>query len=76
MDMYLALARATEGPVLELAVGSGRIAVPLAVAGHGVTGVDVDPRCSSALARPGWRRNRWPAVAHLTCSRRTSRILI
>jgi len=29
--------------VLELAVGSGRLAIPLAEAGHQVTGVDLDP---------------------------------
>jgi SAM-dependent methyltransferase len=43
LDLYLALAGRTGGPVLELAVGSGRIAVPLAAAGHEVTGVDLDP---------------------------------
>jgi SAM-dependent methyltransferase len=42
LELYLALAGRTDGPVLELAVGSGRIAVPLAVAGHDVTGVDLD----------------------------------
>jgi SAM-dependent methyltransferase len=40
--MYLALASASDGPVLELACGSGRIAVPLAAAGKAVTGVDID----------------------------------
>ena len=48
LDLYQALATKTGGPILELAVGSGRIAVPLATAGHGVTGVDRDP---SMLAR-------------------------
>ena len=43
LDMYLALAAAHDGPVLELAAGSGRISVPLAAAGHDVTGVDRDP---------------------------------
>lgn len=42
-DLYLALAARTGGPVLELAVGTGRLAVPLAAAGHDVTGVDLDP---------------------------------
>ena len=32
LDMYLAFADATDGTVLELMAGSGRIAVPLAVA--------------------------------------------
>lgn len=43
LDLYLALASRTGGPILELAVGTGRLAVPLAVAGHAVTGVDIDP---------------------------------
>lgn len=43
VELYLALARRSGGPVLELAVGSGRIAVPLAREGYRVTGVDIDP---------------------------------
>jgi SAM-dependent methyltransferase len=43
VDLYLALADRAEGPVLELAVGTGRLAIPLAEAGHHVTGVDLDP---------------------------------
>lgn len=43
LDLYLALAERTGGPILELAVGTGRLAVPLAAAGDRVTGVDVDP---------------------------------
>ena len=43
LDLYLAVAARTGGPVLELAVGSGRIAVPLAADGYDVTGVDLDP---------------------------------
>ena len=43
VELYLALADRARGRVLELAVGSGRIAVPLAAAGHHVTGVDNDP---------------------------------
>jgi SAM-dependent methyltransferase len=42
LDLYLALADRADGPILELAVGSGRVAVPLARAGHAVTGVDRD----------------------------------
>ncbi len=37
---YERLARATGGPVLELACGTGRVAVPLAEGGLDVTGVD------------------------------------
>ena len=43
LDLYLALAGRTGGPVLELAVGSGRLAVPLSISGLEVTGVDLDP---------------------------------
>jgi SAM-dependent methyltransferase len=41
-DLYLALAGRTGGPILELAAGTGRLAVPLAAAGHDVTAVDLD----------------------------------
>ena len=53
LDMYLALAAATDGPILELACGSGRISVPLAAAGHEVTGVDRDPDMLER-ARSAW----------------------
>ena len=43
LDLYLALADRAEGPILELAVGTGRVAIPLVEAGHRVTGVDLDP---------------------------------
>jgi SAM-dependent methyltransferase len=40
VEFYVEEARATGGPVLELAVGTGRIAVPIALAGIAVIGVD------------------------------------
>ena len=43
VELYRALARRTGGPILEIAIGSGRIAVPLAADGHRVVGVDIDP---------------------------------
>lgn len=43
LDLYLALAARTGGPVLELGAGTGRLAVPIAQAGHHVTAVDRDP---------------------------------
>jgi SAM-dependent methyltransferase len=43
VELYLALARRTGGPIIELAAGTGRIAVPLAGAGDQVVGVDIDP---------------------------------
>jgi SAM-dependent methyltransferase len=43
LALYMALARRTGGPIVELAAGSGRIAVPLAADGHDVVGIDLDP---------------------------------
>ena len=55
LDLYLALAARAGGPVIELAVGTGRVAVPLAQAGHDVTGIDRDP---AMLARAHARAER------------------
>jgi SAM-dependent methyltransferase len=41
ISFYVEEAQGCHGPVVELAVGSGRIAVPLAQAGHRVIGVDL-----------------------------------
>jgi SAM-dependent methyltransferase len=43
VGFYVAEARASGGPVVELAVGTGRIAVPVAKAGMAVIGVDESP---------------------------------
>ncbi len=43
LDLYLALADRADGPILELAAGTGRLAVPLALASNRVTAVDLDP---------------------------------
>ncbi len=43
VDFYVGQALATGGPVVELAVGTGRIAVPIALAGISVIGVDTSP---------------------------------
>ena len=48
VDFYLNLARVTGGPVLELGVGTGRVAIPLACGGYVVIGIDESP---SMLAR-------------------------
>ena len=62
LDLYLALAERTGGPVLELAAGSGRLAVPLAAAGNRVTAVDLDPamlaRARTFAAREGVGEDR------------------
>ncbi|MFN8621603.1 MAG: class I SAM-dependent methyltransferase [Chloroflexota bacterium] len=62
LDLYRALLGRSEGAVLELAAGSGRLAVPLALAGHRVVALDLDPamlgRSEAAWAA---RRGRRPA---------------
>jgi len=55
LDMYLAFADAGEGAILEMMAGTGRIAVPLAAAGHRVTAVDNDP-AMLARAATRWQR--------------------
>jgi SAM-dependent methyltransferase len=53
LDLYLALAARTGGPVLELCAGTGRLSVPLAAAGYEVEALDRDP---AMLERA---RKRW-----------------
>ncbi len=43
IPFYVALAEQADGPVLDVASGTGRIALALAEAGHEVTAVDVSP---------------------------------
>jgi SAM-dependent methyltransferase len=44
IDFYVELAREADGPVVELAVGSGRVAIPVArETGERVTGIDSSP---------------------------------
>lgn len=51
LDLWFALADRADGPVLELAAGTGRLAVPIAEAGHPVTAVDLDPAMLSRARR-------------------------
>jgi SAM-dependent methyltransferase len=59
LDLYRAMANRTDRAVLELGVGTGRLAVPLAAAGHAVVGVDRDramldrARAAAAATSPG-----------------------
>ena len=72
LDLYLALADRAAGPatgtaaILELAVGTGRLAVPIAAAGARVTGVDLDPamlaRARTRAERDGTGRGRLELV--------------
>jgi len=58
---YLAQARRTRGPILELACGTGRVAMPLARAGFEVTGLDRSPGML-AIARGKLRREPIPGL--------------
>jgi SAM-dependent methyltransferase len=50
---YVGLARQAEGPIVELAIGNGRVAIPVAQAtGRPVIGIDASP-AMLALARAG-----------------------
>jgi len=57
VGFVLTLAERAGGPVLELGCGTGRLVVPLARAGHAVTGVDISgamlQRARSRLAEEG-----------------------
>ncbi|HEX5822863.1 MAG TPA: class I SAM-dependent methyltransferase [Candidatus Limnocylindrales bacterium] len=61
LDLYLALATRTGGPILELGAGTGRLAIPLAEGGHRVTAVDVDPAMLDRARRAADRAG--PATA-------------
>ena len=56
-ETYQRLAQEAGDALLELGVGSGRLAIPLALAGHHVTGVDHD-RAMLARAREAWDASR------------------
>jgi SAM-dependent methyltransferase len=52
VDFYVSLAAEAEGPVVELAVGTGRVAVPIAArTARRVIGIDASPAMLDAAAR-------------------------
>jgi SAM-dependent methyltransferase len=60
VDFYAGLARAADGPLVELAIGSGRVAIPVAQAtGKPVLGIDTSPamlaKARAAAAAAGVR---------------------
>ena len=73
LDLYVALARRTGGPILELGVGTGRVAVPLAEAGYEVTGVDIDP---AMLARARDRASQARALDRLEPALKETALLV
>jgi SAM-dependent methyltransferase len=49
------------GPALELGIGTGRVALPLAARGIPVHGIDASPAMVARLrAKPGATGSRWP----------------
>ena len=50
LDFYVQACAGADGPIVELGVGTGRVAVPVALAGHQVRGLDASP-AMLALAR-------------------------
>ena len=74
VPFYLDEARRSGGPVLELAVGTGRIAIPIAASGIPVVGVDLSEgmlQVARERAAGGGRRRSTCATA--TCATRRSR---
>jgi SAM-dependent methyltransferase len=57
-EYVLGLARGAGGPILELGCGTGRLLLPLARAGHAVTGIDNTP---AMLARARARLDQEPS---------------
>jgi RimJ/RimL family protein N-acetyltransferase/SAM-dependent methyltransferase len=51
VEVWLALAKETGGPVLELACGTGRALLPLAEAGYECVGVDLSPHMLAVAQR-------------------------
>lgn len=51
LPMILEVAKGAKGPILEMGVGAGRVAIELARRGHVVTGVDDSKAMLAALAR-------------------------
>src|SRR3989304_1317331 len=52
LPFYENLARRCEGPILELGVGTGRVAIPLARAGFAVWGIDASGAMVAPPPRP------------------------
>ncbi len=59
---YVELARMADGPLVELAVGNGRVAIPVAQAtGQRVIGIDSSPACLSKPV-PAQPRQAWTST--------------
>lgn len=65
LDLYATMAGALGGPVLELGAGTGRVAVPLAVLGNSVTGIEPS---RAMLARAQQRAAAAGVAVDLRCT--------
>jgi tRNA G46 methylase TrmB len=69
VGFYVELARTADGPLVELGIGNGRVAISVAQAtGQRVIGIDTRRRCSNkpALARP---KREWSSTfTRATCA--------
>jgi SAM-dependent methyltransferase len=64
LELWRRLAGETDGPILDLGAGTGRVARDLHAAGHEVHALDMDPELLAAL------RERAPGIATLTADAR------
>jgi SAM-dependent methyltransferase len=57
LPLWRELAAKSDGPVVDLGCGTGRVALDLAERGHEVTGVDIEPRFVEELRRRARQRD-------------------
>jgi SAM-dependent methyltransferase len=57
LPLWRELAAKSDGPVVDLGCGTGRVALDLAKGGHDVTGVDIEPRFVEELRRRARERD-------------------
>src|SRR3977135_1742801 len=57
IEFYLALAAETEGDVLELGSGTGRVAIPISLVNKNVTGLEISPFMLKHAIAKGARLN-------------------
>jgi ubiquinone/menaquinone biosynthesis C-methylase UbiE len=69
IPVYVELARETDGPLLELAVGNGRVAIPVALAtGELVIGIDSSPAMLKQARERALRRALTLTCGSATCA--------